>query len=129
MQLILKQNQIFTSVNVAYQGTNTDISDVLIDTGSATSILAVDAVASISIEPVLEDVFHTIRGVGGTETVFMRHLDYLQVEQHRLFNFEIEIGGMDYGFEINGILGMDFLIRAKAIINLAEMKMDFADSL
>ena len=129
MQFILKQNQIFTRVNVAYQGMNTDISDVLVDTGSATSILAVDAVASISIEPRLEDIFHTIRGVGGTETVFVRHLDYLQVEQHRLSNFEIEIGGMDYGFEINGILGMDFLIRAKAIINLAEMRMNFADSL
>jgi len=129
MQFILKQNQIFTTVSVAYQGMNTDISDVLVDTGSATSILAVDAVASISIEPVLEDIFHTIRGVGGTETVFVRHLDYLQVEQHRLPHFEIEIGGMDYGFEIKGILGMDFLIRAKAIINLAEMRMDFADSL
>ncbi|EDN69215.1 conserved hypothetical protein [Beggiatoa sp. PS] len=129
MQLILKQNQIFTTVSVAYQGMTTDISDVLIDTGSATSILAVDAVASISIEPVLEDIFHTIRGVGGTETVFVRHLDYLQVKQCCLPNFEIEIGGMDYGFEINGILGMDFLIRAKAIINLAEMRMDFADSL
>jgi len=33
-----------------------------------------------------------------------------------LHNFEVEIGGMD--FEINGILGMDFLIRAKAIINI-----------
>jgi len=47
----------------------------------------------------------------------------------RVFHFEIEIGGMDYGFEINGILGMDFIIRAKAIINLAEMRIDFAGSL
>jgi hypothetical protein len=54
MQFILKQNQIFTTVSVAYQGMNTDISYVLIDTGSATSILAVDAVASISIEPATE---------------------------------------------------------------------------
>jgi len=45
----------------------------------------------------------------------------------QVFNFDIEIGGMD--FEINGILGMDFLIRAKAIINLAEMRVDFAGSL
>jgi len=37
MQLILKQNQIFTSVTVAYQGMSTDISYVLIDTGSATT--------------------------------------------------------------------------------------------
>ncbi|GEM_PF-2184473 len=53
----------------------------------------------------------------------------LQVKQCCLHNFEIEIGGMDYGFEINGILGMDFLIRAKAIIKLAEMRVDFADFL
>ncbi len=75
MQLILKNNLIFTTVTVAYQGAATDISNVLVDTGSATSILAVDAVASIQIEPVLEDIFHSIRGVGGTETVFMRKLN------------------------------------------------------
>jgi len=125
MQLILKNNLIFTTVTVAYQGAATEISNVLVDTGSATSILAVDAVASIQIEPVLEDIFHSIRGVGGTETVFMRDVDYLQVDQCRLPHFKIEIGGMDYGFEINGILGMDFLIRAKAIINLPEMRIDF----
>ena len=34
---------------------------------------------------------------------------------------------MDYGFEINGILGMDFLICAKAIINLVAVKVDFAE--
>jgi len=32
---------------------------------------------------------------------------------------------MAYGFEINSILGIDFLIRAKAIINLPEMRIDF----
>ncbi len=35
---------------------------------------------------------------------------------------------MDYGFEMNGILGMDFLMRAGAIINLREMSITFADS-
>lgn len=32
---------------------------------------------------------------------------------------------MDYGFEINGILGMDFLTEAKAIINLQAMSLTF----
>jgi len=41
-------------------------------------------------------------------------------------DFEIEVGGMDYGFAINGILGMDFLTRSKAIINLATMKLEFS---
>lgn len=29
---------------------------------------------------------------------------------------------MDYGFEINGILGMDFLKKVGAVINLHEME-------
>ena len=46
---------------------------------------------------------------------------------HRLSNFWIEVGGMNYGFEINGIFGMDFLTRAAAIINLRELQIEFND--
>ena len=42
-----------------------------------------------------------------------------------LANFDLEVGGMDYGFAINGILGMDFLTGAKAIINLHAMRLTF----
>jgi hypothetical protein len=44
-----------------------------------------------------------------------------------VLDFEIEVGGMDYGFEINGILGMDFLLRAGAILNLRELSLEFFD--
>ena len=37
-------------------------------------------------------------------------------------DFEIEIGLMDYGFEIDGILGMDFLIEVGAILNLERLE-------
>ncbi|WBW95201.1 hypothetical protein [Oceanirhabdus sp. W0125-5] len=33
-------------------------------------------------------------------------------------NFKVEIGVMDYGFNINGIIGMDFLKEVGAIIDL-----------
>jgi hypothetical protein len=32
---------------------------------------------------------------------------------------------MDYGFEIQGILGMDFLLQAGAIIDLGELNLRF----
>jgi len=34
---------------------------------------------------------------------------------------------MDYGFEINGILGMDFLMKAGAVIDLQDLQIDFSD--
>lgn len=36
-------------------------------------------------------------------------------------NFKAEIGAMDYGFDINGIIGIDFLTKINAIINLDKM--------
>jgi hypothetical protein len=126
MQLSLKDNLPFTTVAVGYQGIASDIPNILIDTGSATTILAADAVALIQIAPSPQDTLYAICGVGGSEVVFSRRIDYVQLGDFRIPDFEVEIGGMDYGFEINGILGMDFLTRAGAIINLHEMKIEFA---
>ncbi len=72
-------------------------------------------------------MIHAIGGIGGTEFVYSRQVDYLQVDNRKLFDFDIEVGGMDYGFEINGILGMDFLTQTGAIINLRELQIEFAD--
>ena len=126
MQLTLKDELAFARVTVSYRGAQVDIDDVLVDTGSATTILAARAVASIGIVPELDDTLYTIRGVGGTEAVFTRRVDRLQVEQRAIPDFEIEVGAMNYGFDINGILGMDFLTRAGAIINLRDLDLGFA---
>jgi hypothetical protein len=49
----------------------------------------------------------------------------LQIDQQRRPQIEIEIGGMDYGVEINGILGMDVLLAAGAMINLRDLQLGF----
>jgi len=126
MELLLKGNLPFLTVTIEYEGANLNIQNVLVDTGSASTIFAADVVATIGIVPELTDMLQTIQGVGGMEVVFMRSVDGLQVEAHRLLNFDIEIGGMDYGFEINGILGMDFLMQTGAVINLRDMTIAFS---
>jgi len=70
----------------------------------------------------------TVRGVGGAEVVFTRLVDRVQVGCRAVEQFEVEIGGMDYGFEIDGILGMDFLMRTGAIINLHRLQLEFPDA-
>ena len=79
MQLTLRSNLPFTTVKVTYQGVELEISDVLVDCGSAATILATDMLASIGILPSSQDLIRSIRGVGGTETVFERQIDRLQV--------------------------------------------------
>ena len=127
MQLRLKDNLPFITLVVGYQGKSVEIPNVLVDTGSASTILAADSLFQIGIEPSPEDTLHTIRGVRGIEVVYLRKVDFLEVGGSKVVDFEVEVGGMDYGFEIKGIVGMDFLKVAGAIIDLYEMKIYFND--
>jgi hypothetical protein len=127
MQLELEDSLAFVTVTIAYQGVQLIVTKVLVDTGSEQTVLAGDVVAGINIVPRPTDIVHTISGVGGIETVFGRQVDYIQVGDRKLTACPIQVGGMDYGFEINGILGMDFLTQAGAVINLRELQIGFAD--
>ena len=127
MQLELVDELPFAAVSLAYQNKTVAINHVWIDTGSATTVLAADQVAQIGLVPAPDDILYTIRGVGGAEVVFARRVDYLQLGERQLADFEIEVGGMDYGFEINGILGMDFLTRARTVIDLGKLIIDFTE--
>ena len=125
MRLTLRDNLILVSVTVVYQGREVEVPDMVVDTGSATTMLSTDIVAQIGVVPELHDVLHVVRGVGGTEVVFSRRVDRLQVGPRAVEQFEIEVGGIDVAFDINGILGMDFLLRTGAIINLGTLQIDF----
>jgi predicted aspartyl protease len=128
MQLTLKYSLPFVTVTLAYRQTEVEVPHVLVDTGSARTIFAADVVAPVGLIPEPEDALLTVRGVGGTEVVFSRVVDRVQVGRRAVEQFEVEIGGMDYGFEINGILGMDFLTRTGAIINLHRLQIEFPNA-
>jgi hypothetical protein len=128
MQLRLQDNLPFVAVVLHYGSQSIEIPNVLVDTGSATTILAADAVQKVQIFPEPNDTLFTIRGVGGSEVVFSRKVGALELGNCRLEQFEIEVGGMDYGFDINGILGMDFLTQARAILNLDRLEIEFGQS-
>ncbi len=127
MRLTLRDDLILIPVTVVYQGREIKVSNMVIDTGSATTMFSTDIVSQIGIVPELDDILHVIRGVGGTEVVFSRRVDRLQVGLRVVEQFEIEIGGVDDAFDINGILGMDFLLQTGAIINLTTLQLDFPD--
>lgn len=126
MQLRLRDNLPFCSVSVVYRGKAMTLDEVLIDTGSARTIFAADLVSLIDITPEPDDVLETIRGVGGIEIVYTRQVDSIQVDDCTVSPFAIEVGAMDYGFAVAGILGMDFLVQSRAILDLAKLSLVFA---
>ena len=94
---------------------------VLLDTGSASTLFAIDHMQSIGLHLERNDAVHRIRGVGGTEFVFTKQLDKLAIGNLQVDQFVVEIGAMDYGLPLEGILGMDFLLQTRAKINFNQL--------
>ncbi len=101
---------------------NVIFENVLLDTGSAGSIFSVDKLEQAGITPRPNAMIRRIVGVGGVEFVVEVKVDAIKTGKLQLEQFVIEAGGMDYGFDFDGILGFDFLRKAGAVIDFAKME-------
>ena len=51
-----------------------------------------------------------------------KRLDSLSLGDLTHEDFPVQIGAMDYGFPIQGLIGLDFLMKAGAVIDLARLE-------
>jgi hypothetical protein len=118
MRIRIKNGLPYVSATLIHRSRRVTLRNVLLDTGSAGSIFSTDKVAGIGLTYEPEDFAHRIRGVGGSEFVFTKRVDVLKAGDLRIESFEIEIGAMNYGFEMDGIIGVDFLTAVGSLIDL-----------
>lgn len=122
MKIHLRDGLPLISVTLQYRHEQMALNDVLLDTGSASSVFSADRLLTIGLIYEPEDTVHRIRGVGGSEFVFSKQLDRLSLDDLVLEDCRIEIGAMEYGVQLDGILGMDFLAPVGAVIDLGQME-------
>lgn len=121
VKLEYKYGLPFCKIKIEYEGKSITLDNILLDTGSGGTIFKMDEVDKIGITIEKEDTIETISGVGGIEFVYKKEIDKIKFGNLEIKNFNIEVGVMDYGFEINGIIGIDFLEHIGAIIDLNKM--------
>ncbi len=121
MRLYYEYGLPFTEIELFNGEKRIKLSKVLIDTGSATTIISTEAAIGLGLGPQPDDKINLVRGVGGVEAVYEKNVERIILDTATLKNFKIDVGAMQYGFEINAIVGMDVLKQAKAIVNFYEM--------
>jgi hypothetical protein len=129
MQLTLRGDLPFASLSLTHRGQQVLQRNALIDTGAASTVVSADAVGDVGIYLEPGDGLRMLRGIGGREFVFVRRVDQVALGEHRIAGFDVEIGDMNYGFEIDAIIGMDLLRATGAIINLAALSLEVSESL
>jgi hypothetical protein len=107
----------FVQVTVYANGKAVTLQRVLLDTGSAGTIFKTDDMETIGLKLGNEDRIRYMVGIGGTESVIEKEVEAIEIGDLRVSRFLVQLGALNYGFEIDGILGADFLLQAKAQIN------------
>jgi hypothetical protein len=123
MMIRLDHGLAYVEADLAFRGKILHLDSVILDTGSASTLFASDGLLELGIVPEPTDSLRRIGGIGGVEFVFTKRIDRLAVGEIAILDFEIQVGAMEYGFPAQGILGLDFLLRAGAFIDLDRLEL------
>jgi predicted aspartyl protease len=113
----------FVNAVFAHRGIEMTVPNVLVDTGSATTLLSAEIALELGLEPELTDTIQTVRGIGGKEFVYEKKIDKLMLDSVSVQHYTIQIGDLDYGLDSNGIIGTDFLMAAGIVIDMGAMEL------
>lgn len=117
----------YVSATLTYGGKTRTFNHVVLDTGSAGSVFAADEVAELGILPETSDLLHRVRGVGGFEFVYSKKVDALALDTTmQVSDFVIQVGALHYGFPLQGIVGLDFLLATRAVLDFGDLKVSRA---
>lgn len=121
MKIKIKDRLPFVEVKLLHGDKQMSLANVLVDTGSGATLISADIALSFGLQPELEDTIYRVHGVGGSEFVYEKSIDRIEVGEIIMEDFKLQIGAMDYGFEIDGILGVDFLIANDVVLDLGKL--------
>jgi hypothetical protein len=109
-------------MKLIFRGKSKIIKNVVIDTGAAETIISPDAVGDLGIYAELNDTVNSFYGVGGSlHNFFSKNIDSLEMDTFELKDVKLDFGIIDPRGEINGLIGLDLLIKVGAVIDLKNM--------
>ncbi|QUL53971.1 retropepsin-like domain-containing protein [Paenibacillus tritici] len=127
MKLQLQHGLPIVSLTVAQYDKWIVLQNVLFDTGCAATVFDSDALAAIGIDiDFINGRAKRMYGVGGTsEICYEQQIHDFTIEHIALNDFPIQLGSIQepYGFE--GIVGIDFMMRAKCKVDFETMTIEF----
>ncbi|NFR87133.1 MULTISPECIES: retropepsin-like aspartic protease [unclassified Clostridium] len=125
MNLRYENGLLFTNINIEYKGKKMLIENIVLDTGAAHTIIDPDIVTELGIKAEPSDNFITMYGIGGEHYAYRKNIDSISITNNKIENINIDFGIIDEDGFINGLLGLDVLVKLGVNINLKELIIEF----
>lgn len=121
MKIDLIDGLLQTSITLNYNGQAITIDKLVVDTGASHTLLSADVVSEIGVYFKNGDEIVSAFGIGGEESCFRKTFDFVQLGSFKIENFKVDIGSLHEMLNINGLIGLDLLIKANMILDLSEL--------
>lgn len=116
IDLKLKHSLLFCNLDIDIDDNTLHFDNVLIDTGSATTLINSDYILLDGSEK-----FINVYGVGGYEAVLNKYFDCISINNNSIHNIVLSVGELDYGMDIDMLVGLDLLKKLNANINIKDI--------
>lgn len=125
MKIEYRDGLIFTSIKISYKDNSKIINNVIIDTGAAISIISSDVVDDIGLYAEPGDrIMEYFGACGITHNAFIKKINEIKLGSQSLKDMELGFGIIDTRREISGLIGLDVLMKAGAVIDLKNLNID-----
>lgn len=122
VNLQYKKGLLYTSIELKSEGKSIIVEDVIIDTGAFHTIIATEYLEEMNIPLSDDDELVKATGYGGMVSYSIRkRLDGIRCGNLVLTDIKLDFGTIDPQDRVNGLIGLDFLIGSKAIIDLVDL--------
>lgn len=102
------------------------INNIILDTGAVETLISPDIVVDIGIEAIKSDSVNSYYGIGGDlHSFFSKAVDSVEIDNTKLDGIKLDFGVIDPQGDINGLLGLDILLKLYAQIDLKELTVSF----
>lgn len=118
-ELDYKDGLLYVSILLMHGDKEIAIDNVIVDTGAAHTIILSDYLEELDVELSDTDELVKASGYGGMVYGAVRKkMDRIKLGGITIDNMKVDFGVIDPYDRINGLLGLDFLKSAKAVIDL-----------
>lgn len=122
MRFIEHNGLIFIPITLGYNSNIYHITDCILDTGSAGTIIDIEL---ISFNPKIPGILKRLHGIGGHHDVVAQPVDFIKIENYQLESILVEFGDLNNFYGIKGILGTNLLRFMNLCLNFNQQKIEF----